>query len=334
MLKKAIIKGIITAIISISIVLIFSFILFSCTKQGEAVSQETTQNKTVSYLPDTGQTTSYTATTGEDDDYLINPMSFTDNNNGTITDNFTGLMWQKTDGGEMAYESTASYVKALTLGGFNDWRLPTSHELFLIDSYDNVNPALNTSYFTKTLAEYWWTSDLRADDAALVWVVNAGGGIGAHPKSETVSAGGSKKFHVRAVRNPTIVTLPAIHFKDNGNGTITDNYTGLIWQKVQYSNTMTWEDALVYAENLSLAGATDWRLPNVKELQSLNDEKLFKPSFNKTFFTNSLSGNYWSSTTLVNSTDKAWDINLDYGIVSYNAKTTKENALCVRGGTN
>ena len=129
----------------VAIFLAFSFSGYSCQKTGDVAEDASGQIKTVSLLPDTGQTTSYTATTGEDADYLINPMSFTDNNNGTITDNFTGLMWQKTDGGEMAYESTSSYVKALTLGGFNDWRLPTSHELFLIDSYDNVNPALHTS---------------------------------------------------------------------------------------------------------------------------------------------------------------------------------------------
>ena len=60
-------------------------------------------------LPDTGQTEHYTATYGEDADYLINPPSFTDNGNGTITDNITGLMWQKTDGGEMTYENAAVY---------------------------------------------------------------------------------------------------------------------------------------------------------------------------------------------------------------------------------
>lgn len=55
-------------------------------------------------MPDTGQNVSYTATTGEDADYVLNPMSFTNNRNGKVTDNNTQLIWQKTDGGEMTYE--------------------------------------------------------------------------------------------------------------------------------------------------------------------------------------------------------------------------------------
>jgi formylglycine-generating enzyme required for sulfatase activity len=283
-------------------------------------------------LPDTGQTISYTSTPGEDADFIINPQSFTENGDGTITDNITGLMWQKTDGGEMIVENAALYCKNLTLGNYKDWRLPTGLELFSINTYSNSNPALNTTYFTKTPAEYWWSSEVRVDAPTYIWVVNAGGGIGAHLKTETKSAGGTRLIHVRAVRNPTTITLPINHFTDNGNGTITDNYTGLIWQKIQPTNTMTWEEALLYSKTLSLGDKTDWRIPNVKELQSLNDVKLFKPSFDKKFFVNSLSGNYWSSTTLLGTTTKAWDINLDYGIVSYNDKTLKENVLLVRGG--
>ncbi|MCX6241661.1 MAG: DUF1566 domain-containing protein, partial [Bacteroidetes bacterium] len=79
-------------------------------------------------------------------------------------------------------------------------------------------------------------------------------------------------------------------------------------------------------------GQTDWRVPNVKEIQSLNNVALFKPSFEKTYFPDVLSGNFWTSTTLIQATEKAWDINIDYGIVSYNVKTLSENVLLVRGG--
>ncbi len=283
-------------------------------------------------LPDTGQTASYTATSGEDADFVINPPAYTDNRDGTVTDNNTGLMWQKTDGGEMTWENALVFCSSLTLAGYSDWRLPTGTELFSINNYSHLNPALNGAYFTATQAEYWWTSEPRADDASKIWVVNAGGGIGAHPKTETSSAGGTRLFHARAVRNAIAHEFPAIRFTDNGNETITDKRTGLVWQKIQSPNTMTWEEALVYSHNMTLAGKTDWRLPNVKEIQSLSDAKLYKPSFDTLFFTNVLSGNYWSSTTLLQSATKAWDMNVDYGIVSYNDKTGKEHILLVRGG--
>jgi formylglycine-generating enzyme required for sulfatase activity len=283
-------------------------------------------------LPDTGQNSGYTATQGEDADFIINPPSFTDNGDGTITDNTTGLMWQKTDGGEMTWENASAFCKNLALGGYRDWRLPKSHELFSINNFDNLNPALNTVYFTKTSAEYWWTSDTRADDTTRIWVVNAGGGIGAHPKAETISAGGVKRFHVRAVRNPFATIFSVPHYTDNGNGTITDNYTGLTWQKIQSAITMTWEEALAYSKTLTLAGKSDWRVPNIRELQSLNDEQKLSPSLNKTYFTNVLPGNYWSSTTLTSTVSKAWDLNTEYGIVSYDDKSLKQNVLLVRGG--
>lgn len=283
-------------------------------------------------LPDTGQMTSFTNIEGEDSDLVVNPISFTDNGDGTITDNNTGLVWQKTDGGEMSFENAELYCENLNLGNYTDWRLPECHELFSINYYDAINPALKTTVFTKTSAEYWWTSEKRRDNSNNVWVVNAGGGIGAHPKTETVSAGGTKKFHVRAVRNPYSTSFNIVHFKDNSDGTVTDNFTGLTWQKNYIQNTMTWEEALSYASTFTLAGKSDWRLPDIKELQSLNEEKLSSPSIDKTFFPNLATGRYWSSTSSINSNTKAWDLNTEFGIVSYSEKTSKDNVILVRGG--
>jgi hypothetical protein len=316
----------------ITYIFLFSILLTSCRKNNDEQQVSDSNDEIASLLPDTGQTTSYTNTEGEDADFTINSPSYTDNGNGTITDNVTGLMWQKTDGGEMTFENASAYSLSLNLGGYSDWRLPSCAELFSINSYDKVNPAMNTLYFTRTTAEYWWTCETSADIPMNVWVVNGGGGIGAHPKTETISAGGTKRFHARTVRNSQSPSNIAEHFKDNGDGTVTDNFTGLIWQQVKAQNTMTWEEALTYASGLLLAGKSDWRVPNVKEIQSLNDTKLFKPSCNRNYFTNILSGNFWSSTTLVNAPARAWDINVDYGIVSYNDKILKENVLCVRGG--
>ncbi len=288
--------------------------------------------KTMKRLPGTGQTTSYTTTFGEDADYNFNPPFFILNGNGTVTDTVTGLMWQKTDGGEMTIENATIYCDTLTLGGFSDWRLPNCHELFSILNHSKANPALNTTYFTASLAEYWWSSQKQANDASKVWCTNAGGGIGNHPKLETISAGGTKKFHVRAVRdisNPS--TIPN-HFINNNDGTVTDLLTGLMWKQVPLIDSVTWEQALIDAEGLSFAGYSDWRLPDIKELQSINDEGQINPSVNLTFFTGMKIGNYWSSTTLPNQTSKAWYLDTHFGITTYLEKTNKNYIICVRNG--
>lgn len=288
--------------------------------------------KTMLRLPDTGETISYTNTFGEDSDYSINPPFFIKNGNGTVTDTVTGLMWQQTDGGEMTVENAKIYCDTLSLAGFTDWRLPNAHEAFSILNHQNANPALDINVFTKTTAEYWWTITRQVNDLNKIWVTNAGGGIGNHSKSETISAGGTKKFHVRAVRNINTPVSISEHFIDNGNGTITDKITNLIWEKTAKQNALNWEEALIYAENLDLANSVDWRMPNIKELQSINDEGLIEPSINTNYFSNIGVKKYWSSTTLPNQIAKAWYLDTQFGITTYDNKTIYNYIICVRGG--
>ena len=287
-------------------------------------------SKTIQLLPDTGETQSYTTTFGEDHDYLINAPSFTNNNNGTITDNVTGLMWQQVDGGEMTFESAVAYCNSLTLGGLSGWRLPTPIEAYSILNHQNSNPSINTNFFTLTTAEYWWTSVFENNSTTKVWCTNSGGGIGNHPKAETISAGGIKRFHARAVRNTNTPTTITNHFSDNGD-TITDNLTRLVWQKIPNTAALTWEQALTYAEALTIGSSSDWRLPNIKELQSINNELATNPSVFAPYFSNVGVHNYWSSTTLPNQTSSAWYWNTQFGITTYDSKTNSNYVLCVRG---
>jgi Protein of unknown function (DUF1566)/Secretion system C-terminal sorting domain len=289
--------------------------------------------KSMLKLPDTGQTGDFTPTFGEDADYNINTPFFIKNTNGTVTDTITGLLWQQTDGGEMTVEKAVIYADTLTLGGFTDWRLPTAHESFSIINLQRNNPALDITIFTTSAAEYWWTSDKQANDATKIWCTNSGGGVGNHPKSETVSAGGSKKFHVRAVRDVKTPTTVTSQFTNNGNGTIKDNLTGLTWQQVPNSDTLTWENALIYAEGLTLGGFSDWRLPNIKELQSINDERIINPSVSTTYFSTIGVKKYWSSTSLPNQTTRAWYLSTQFGITTYELKTVRQSLICVRGSS-
>ncbi len=301
---------------------------FFCFLMSTVVAQSV--QKTMKRLPDTGQKNSYTTTFGEDNDYNINVPFFVKNNNGTTIDTITGLMWQTTDGGEMTIENARTYADTLTLGGYTDWRLPTAAEAFSILNQQNNNPALDINFFTKTAAEYWWTAEVQANDATRIWATNAGGGIGNHPKTETISAGGTKKFHVRAVRDQSAVPTIPNHYTDNGDGTITDHLTQLMWEKVPTTAVQTWEQALVLAEGLTLANNSDWRLPNIKELQSLNDERAIQPSVSSPYFQNLIVTKYWSSTSLPNQTTKAWYWHTAFGITTYDLKTVANNVLCVR----
>ncbi len=286
--------------------------------------------RTMLRLPDTGQNQSFTNTFGEDNDYNLHPQFFIDNSNGTITDTVTGLMWQQTDGGEMTIENAETYCDTLTVGGHTDWRLPTIYEAVSILNFQNVNPPLDTKVFTKTGAEYWWTSQKQANDVTRVWETNGGGGIGSHPKDETISAGGTKRFHCRAVRNTKEPIEFLTHFENVGDGTILDYLTNLIWAKTISPDSLTWENALMYAESFSLSGLTDWRLPNIKELQSIEDVSVINPSINTKIFTNMGNKVFWSSTSLPNIPEKAWYLNTANGITTYDFKTNKHYVLLVR----
>jgi hypothetical protein len=140
------------------------------------------------------------------------------------------------------------------------------------------------------------------------------------------------------------VASPSPRFTNNGNGTVTDNLTGLIWMKnAGVIGQQTWADALGIANNLqsgqydltdgSVAG--DWRLPNVRELQSLINYGSFGPALPVAPpFTDVQSSYYWSSTTSpYHSTPYAWYVNFWDGSVNANPKSPDSYYVwCVRGG--
>jgi len=143
-------------------------------------------------------------------------------------------------------------------------------------------------------------------------------------------------------------------YTDNGNNTITDNGTGLMWIKdhnaigtvggYNFASTFTWANALLAVAALnsnSYAGYTDWRLPNVKELQSIVNYGNWSPAIGESTvggsgtgapFTNTQSNNYWSSTTYAYNTTLAWYVYFTFGSVSYGAKTNTFYVRPVRGG--
>ena len=136
-------------------------------------------------------------------------------------------------------------------------------------------------------------------------------------------------YYVRAVREGQCGSLD--NFVDNGDGTVSDTDTGLMWQKDTAPGTYTWQQALSYCETSTLAGYNDWRLPNVNELHSIVDYSRQLPTINTTYFPNTVSSYYWSSTTLVSYTDSARVVDFYYGYVSDNYKSLGSYVRAVRG---
>jgi hypothetical protein len=105
-------------------------------------------------------------------------------------------------------------------------------------------------------------------------------------------------------------------FIDNGDGTVTDICTGLMWQKDTGNDgdTVKWCPALFYCENLNLGGHDDWRLPNIRELHSIVDYGRGYPAIDPVF--DASSSFYWSSTSGAKGPDVAWSVDFEGGDVS------------------
>jgi len=206
---------------------------------------------------------------GQDAQFDGNQPSFTDNGDGTITDNVTGLMWQETPSSQsFSYEEAVEYAENLELAGYDDWRLPSTKELFSISDFSEGWPYLDTDVFdiagrsVSKDEQYWTESYVGLTHGGQVSAFGVNHGTG-HIKSYPVDGMGN---YVRVVRGET---YGVNDFVDNGDGTVTDVATGLMWSQADSGVGMDWEDALAYAEGSELAGYDDWRLPSVKELQSI-----------------------------------------------------------------
>jgi hypothetical protein len=288
-------------------------------------------------LPDTGQTTCYNNrrtisiiscpnpgnSLAQDGSYTINPPSYSTSGNGTVSDNNTHLTWQQEDDNAgKTWHEAYDYCENLSLGGFTDWRLPTKKELVSIIKYEQINPAIDSGAFPGTDSYLYWTSSTPQDYQGGTWVVYfTVGEIMNGYKSDS-------GIFTRCVRGEP---LTFHDYADNGDGTVTDDDTGLIWQQGE-AGLMDWGTALKYCEGLSLGGYTDWRLPNVKELESLTTDIKYGLAIDMRFFPGASASNYWSSTSFIYDYYSAWPVNFVDGTSHYSRKTNAHNVRCVRKG--
>ncbi len=227
---------------------------------------------------------------GQDATYTSNQPSYTNNNDGTVTDNITGLIWEQDMSNKITFDEATIKASNSTLGNYTDWRVPTIKELYslilftgsvqgenskelFIDIYYFDQPLGNTSIGEREIDAQTWTSTeyvgktMNTDET--VFGVNfIDGRIKGYPKYKPGN-GTANTMYFRMVRGNS--EYGKNNFMDNEDGTVSDLATGLMWQQTDDEISKDWEEALNYAENLNLANYNDWRLPNAKELQSIVD---------------------------------------------------------------
>jgi hypothetical protein len=285
---------------------------------------------------------------GQDAQHDGNQPSYQDNGDGTVTDLNTGLMWQQspdTDGDgdidaadKMSYNAAVARAATFTLGGYTDWRLPTIKELYsLIDfsgsdpsGYESTDtsgliPFIDTAYFDfaygdtsageRIIDSQYASSNLYVANTAtnrMLFGVNFADG---RIKGYGLTLFGlDKTFLVSYVRGDT--GYGQNDLADNGDGTVTDSATDLMWSQEDSGSGLHLEEALAWVEERNTEnylGYSDWRLPNAKELQSIVDytrspDTTGSAAMDALFYATAIVNEagqtdypcYWSSTTHVN----------------------------------
>ena len=239
---------------------------------------------------------------GQDAQVAGRAPSYRDNGDGTVTDRVTALTWTQDPGAKMTLAAAEAAAAACAAGGRDDWRLPTLKELYSLIRFDGVDPSglpgddttglvpfidpvfafsygdpaageriIDAQYVSSTR----YVGTTMAGDATVFGVNFADGRIKGYPIADPRTGEGMRFFaiFVRGGENYGVND-----FVDNGDGTVTDRATGLMWMRQDSGQlgagaggALDWGTALAWADTLTLAGHDDWRLPNVKELQSIVD---------------------------------------------------------------
>lgn len=227
----------------------------------------------------------------------------------TVYDNVTGLTWQRspdTNGDGtldsrdkltlQQAEALPGRLNAARFGGYGDWRLPSIKELYSLivfsgrdPSGPNMNtpatPFIDTRYFKfvygdvqqgERIIDSQYASGTRfvgksvRGSGKLFGVNFADGRIKGYDLA--MPGRGEKTFFVLCVRGNPLYGRNDFH--DNGDGTVSDRATGLMWSQADSGRGMNWEAALAWVQAANAKkhlGHNDWRLPSAKELQSIVD---------------------------------------------------------------
>lgn len=273
--------------------------------------------------------------------------------------------------GRVRWKNALDYVAKLNAEsylGYTDWRLPNVNELESLINVDKsgISIWLNSQGFSNVTSDSYWSSSTYAYDTGSAWVVSMWMGTLDDAAKDDAScfvwpirSGQSESFGNLVIPQTgqtncydtagdeivctgtgqdgdiqAGVAWPNPRFTDNGNGTVTDNLTTLMWTKdanlIETRNPdfdkdyatngrVKWQHALDYVAKLNAEvylGYTDWRLPNRKELRSLINYSNYNPALQIDHPFTNLSSDYWSSSTDYFFGNRAWVVGMWNGYIN------------------
>lgn len=188
---------------------------------------------------------------------------------------------------------------------------------------------MNPSPGNNWAAERYWVSTTNATGALYyVTLIDDSDSKGYFTGSSPVSDGAENSVCVRGSTTAISLIDSPKNFKNNGDGTVSDLNTGLVWQQNDSgASTLVWNDSVAYCDGLDMSGYTDWRLPTVSEATTFIDYG--SSNYRDSAFT---SGYYyhWTMTTLPTYVGFAYDVLLGSGLVFLSFKGGSSRARCVR----
>ena len=285
----------------------------------------------------------------------------------TVKDLLTGLMWSRSGALRnfpMTWDEafgTIEHMNRLKLFGFEDWRLPEYRELFSLISHRNVNPALpDSNPFVDVFHGYYWTATPCSRLPLESWYVHLGGGrvfkgmkhgsymlwpvrhfsnaiIDHNPLNPTRRAYENIMRNAMSANdsNKSETDLSTRRF-ERSVATIVDRATNLMWWRNACSGAapVNWDEAFdaVLMMNRSAAGGfDDWRLPNIREIESLLDIRYHSPALPAGFHDIPIQSGCWTSTSSALDPRYAWVLYTQDGALGVGFKTKKDfHTLVVR----
>ncbi len=291
--------------------------------------------------------------------------------NHAVSDLRTGLMWSRDAALSefpLTWKEAFDFVDSLNsreFEGYANWRLPNRRELFSLISLSRINPALPEGHpFENVFPGYYWSASTCARLPDQAWYVHLGGAkvyrgmkyasymvwpvrTQAQKKGTVFQTGQKQCFDEAGRPGPCSGTLqgasvlagkpwPGPRFEVQAD-TVTDHMTGLNWMKKADAagREVAWQEAFDFIDRLNqnaVTGFSDWRLPHIRELESLVDLGEHSPALPSKNPFKDIRDFYWSATTSRYETRYAWALYLKDGAVGVGFKPDPEFFLWpVRG---